>query len=1238
MWKVVYIFLSSTFKDMHYERDYIRNYVIPSLNDKLKEHRIIVRLIDLRWGINTSNEQEALREYKILKVCLDEIDRTRPYFIALLGDRNGWVPDAGKWNMVINRLSNSERTYFEKLSPQSVTSLEIHYGALMSREALDHSFFFIRTPHSYTSLEESEQKLYRDAYSDMPPLEKKRAIRQLSSLKSKIHKAYREQTDRTHVFDYTFDISSKNLSQLDSFGQMVERVIFEDIIDNHVTIEQSDKLTDKEQIALDDFVAFNIEHFTGRDDIISQITHCFSQSPGVTLLVGESGYGKSSLFCKILSDCRQRYDSKRYVLLEHSAGVSSNSNNSLQMLERWTEIVISHLSIAPTADTVEERFNEVCGLANQAGIKLLVLLDSVDRLDNTFTGRYLNWIEPYMHVFLTSLPENAKTIIATHQDVKVLELPPFTRTEAIELLNRMAATNGKELYQQMIVRILAKSGGRLDNKVDMIHLLFSNQRDERTHAYQSPLWLLLISNILFNLDSDDFHQIEHRSEPTEELRIEGFFNDLIQETASNPGEVFLQMMERIRDDFGGEFADDVLYLIVVSKNGLNDKHVADILGERFDELTYAQLKRYLRGFLVEQGEQQLVMLTHTILRDSVLGRLDGAQRRYYHTLILNYVRNRENPLNDTMTFHALHAMDIEATQSAFRNISVNTEQVSKDICEFLVQDMPVSVDFIYKVLTTYTNTTESGYIFTDPYFLKRTLDKIIANVPDKLKSYCLPDEHNMFMEMINRVFQQVIAENKEMYISYMLDEYGNKVLIDSQTLIEGYIKDVERQFYLYEELIRQNRLTDAELLGEQLHDKLLAEYELSSDRSYIVGLYCRLCMLLADNANNFPEREIEIYKKVIDMGSRVTDSSDCNYNVILNFVTRSYANLSLAYQNTDIDMAVSYAQQAVICSRKLGASPFSLQFHKGLVHMYILTGKYELADQAVAESISLVEASFAHNPELLEYLALLGEVLILKIEVQEHLCSSNDECEQTFEQLVHIVKRLGLYPKEYIQEIGFIVNKMSKKYIHWVESITDSEKKLRFCNNMLVVSGLYVAMNAAFRSVGFMVEEILIQMESLDDGCDILGLKNSADNLCELVRQTCDEREVFLWRFFDTTHDDKKIALLMQLHQTQFMCGYLAYIEDPESGYKLMMRSFHSIEKFRWQQTKDNRLLANGGGNLYLLLEVLNDKKYGIETSDIPFLRKMAHQILSNTSRILKDEYLTERYHTLCLNYPQDES
>src|SRR5688572_13295214 len=82
------VFISSTFRDMHAERDYLSRIVFPELRSRCQRLGADFVGLDLRWGVT---QEEAERE-GALGICLSEIERCRPFFVCLLGDRFGWVP------------------------------------------------------------------------------------------------------------------------------------------------------------------------------------------------------------------------------------------------------------------------------------------------------------------------------------------------------------------------------------------------------------------------------------------------------------------------------------------------------------------------------------------------------------------------------------------------------------------------------------------------------------------------------------------------------------------------------------------------------------------------------------------------------------------------------------------------------------------------------------------------------------------------------------------------------------------------------------------------------------------------------------------------------------------------------------------------------------------------------------------------------------------------------------------
>src|SRR4030095_9485273 len=83
------VVVSSTFRDMNEEREELIKRVFPQLRRLCETRGVAWSEVDLRWGV--TDEQKA--EGEALPICFTEIDRCRPYFIALLGQRYGWIPD-----------------------------------------------------------------------------------------------------------------------------------------------------------------------------------------------------------------------------------------------------------------------------------------------------------------------------------------------------------------------------------------------------------------------------------------------------------------------------------------------------------------------------------------------------------------------------------------------------------------------------------------------------------------------------------------------------------------------------------------------------------------------------------------------------------------------------------------------------------------------------------------------------------------------------------------------------------------------------------------------------------------------------------------------------------------------------------------------------------------------------------------------------------------------------------------
>jgi len=66
---------------------------------------------------------EQAQSGEVMRICLSEIDKCRPFFLSLLGNRYGWIPNSFDPNIV------SDFPWLKKLTPgeKSITEMVIYF-------------------------------------------------------------------------------------------------------------------------------------------------------------------------------------------------------------------------------------------------------------------------------------------------------------------------------------------------------------------------------------------------------------------------------------------------------------------------------------------------------------------------------------------------------------------------------------------------------------------------------------------------------------------------------------------------------------------------------------------------------------------------------------------------------------------------------------------------------------------------------------------------------------------------------------------------------------------------------------------------------------------------------------------------------------------------------------------------------------------------------------------------------
>ena len=152
------------------ERDHLVKFIFPELRKLCESRGVTWGEVDLRWGVT----DEEAAEGRALPICLEEIKRCRPYFIGMLGERYGWVPQS-----VPEDLTEMEPWLKEHHGHKSVTELEIIHGVLREEAMHGHAYFYFRDPRYVDSVPAEQRQDFTagDAESEGKLRRLKQAIR-----------------------------------------------------------------------------------------------------------------------------------------------------------------------------------------------------------------------------------------------------------------------------------------------------------------------------------------------------------------------------------------------------------------------------------------------------------------------------------------------------------------------------------------------------------------------------------------------------------------------------------------------------------------------------------------------------------------------------------------------------------------------------------------------------------------------------------------------------------------------------------------------------------------------------------------------------------------------------------------------------------------------------------------------------------------------------------------------------
>src|SRR3954468_16057276 len=285
--RAIRVFISSTFRDMMQDREELIARVFPAIRKLCETRGVAWSEVDLRWGV--TDEQKA--EGDVLPICLAEIERTRPYFIGLIGERYGWVPDEIPAELA------EQMGWLSTETGKSVTELEILHGVLNDPEAAGHAYFYLRDPAWVQSLPEAERLDYLD---EDPALHEK-----LADLKARIR------ASEHPVKDYADPIALGELVIADLTA----------LIEGLFPDATPPAPLDREAAAHAAYAASRFADHIGRPALTAQLDAFAVAATGPLMVTGETGAGASALVANWGDAWRTAHADD--VVIEHYVGADS---------------------------------------------------------------------------------------------------------------------------------------------------------------------------------------------------------------------------------------------------------------------------------------------------------------------------------------------------------------------------------------------------------------------------------------------------------------------------------------------------------------------------------------------------------------------------------------------------------------------------------------------------------------------------------------------------------------------------------------------------------------------------------------------------------------------------------------------------------------------------------------------------------------------------------------------------
>jgi preprotein translocase subunit SecA/nephrocystin-3 len=547
------IFLSSTFDDMGEERQAIKQ-VINGLKRKAEASGISIKLVDLRLGIEASNNENEIYSEKVIRLCLESVENCRPYFIGLLGKRYGWIPKKEEITFNKHLFSDAHYNLIQQglNEEKSVTEMEMMLGVLKAQEKNAFVYFLDdavpeKSYEAYRAEQLSHNKerkipfeeeaiydKYHNSFQESPLKKEK-----LKDLKKRLIEAADVKTD-TYKTD-------KQLSQL----------VKKDL-ENFIETNFPDKLDDAEREALrfKGFLKKKTATYIPRKEVETAIKiYIDDDNPKPLLITGKSGMGKSTVIAKIQSEIMDQF---KHIYAYYVGGTSIQNTSVdimrdiMKSLKVDASDIFSEEEIPTETEKIPLAFAEWLHKIEE---KTVIIIDGINQLQDR--DQY-DWL-PY------SIPKNVKFIMSSaNEDAIVIESIKNRYEGNLNLIDIKGITEVEQ--ETLIIQEYGVKHGKHEVSPIIMETLVSN-----AVLNSNPLYLETMINEIVHYGAYDGL----------EKFIQSYQKDSNGDGSYDLSDVYISALKRRMEEFKDQPIKEIYALLTVTATGLSEDEIQDMLNQGY---------------------------------------------------------------------------------------------------------------------------------------------------------------------------------------------------------------------------------------------------------------------------------------------------------------------------------------------------------------------------------------------------------------------------------------------------------------------------------------------------------------------------------------------------------------------------------------------------------------------------------------------------------------------------------